>query len=112
MDKTTLYNAPVVRSNRFRQPSPVERDLGLWVDRIGQGHDRKKPRAFRWLGQYAAVMIESGRGVRRSATGKPALVAPGDVSLVFPDEPSAYEPISMWQRNNAWPGPRRCWPRA
>jgi AraC-like DNA-binding protein len=99
MHKTTLTHGKVYREQRFRIPSPAERALGLWVDRIGSsvdGASRRAP-ALRILGQYAAVHLLSGSGQFVSrATGARAVAAP-DVMLLLPEEPAAYWPEESWE---------------
>ena len=99
MHKPTTPRRKVFREQKFRIPSPVERTLGLWVDRIGSSVARGSPRApaLRIFGQYAAVHILSGSGRFLSpATGELAVAAP-DVMLLFPDEPAAYWPDDSWE---------------
>ena len=85
------------REERFRTPSPAERAVGLWVDRIGQ--DRQTfttPPRLRILGQYAAVAILTGSGVFESADGSPTPVCAGDVILLFPTVPARYYAQPEW----------------
>jgi AraC-like DNA-binding protein len=85
------------RETRFRLPSEPEREMGLWVDRIGSDSrtgDRVK--RLRILGQYAAVSVEAGCGVFVSpAAGRLRLNA-GDVVLLFPEEPNGYYGTPAW----------------
>jgi AraC-like DNA-binding protein len=81
----------VYRETRFRLPSAAERDLSLWVDRVGAGPGgRFLPERLRVFGQFAAVAIEAGTAVFTSpATGKVEVPA-GHAILLFPDEPTTY----------------------
>ena len=98
MHKTNLTRQRAFREQKFRIPSPIERELGLWVDRIGASADRGSRNAprLRLLGQYAAVHILSGQGrFATPRTGELAVTAP-DVMLLFPDEPAAYWAETPW----------------
>lgn len=99
MHKSLTPRRKVFREQRFRIPSPVERTLGLWVDRIGTSVDsasRGAP-ALRILGQYAAVHILSGRGRFVSPTSGELAVSAPAVMILFPDEPAAYWPEESWE---------------
>ena len=64
------------------------------------------PERLRLLGQFAAVAVESGRGVFFSpATGRIDLI-PGDVILLFPEEPTTYGGTGGYQTCwVVWNGP-------
>ena len=101
MDKEQVHVSEV-----FRVPLGFERDLGLWVDRIGTQVTDQRPKALRVLGLHAAVAVESGSGGYYSeATGEVA-VGTGDVIAVFPDVPHAYWPAGVWRTSFVvWSGP-------
>ncbi len=105
MNKTTIKKLAVFKSERFRNPTELERSLGLWVDRIGAGKDSKRPEGLRILGLYAAVEVVSGAGVYVGKTAGEVSVGGGDVMLLFPDEPAMYYPQGEWQtRWIVWSG--------
>lgn len=106
MDISTIAQAQPYREQRFRTPMRAERDIGLWVDRIGKGKRRQEIHPLRILGQYAAVYIEQGQGLFISpATGTIPLL-PGQVILHFPEMPIAYYPHKEWKtRWIVWNGP-------
>jgi len=96
MDKT-IINLPVYRETRFRNPSPYERQVGFWVDRIGS--DQKihtSVPGLRILGQYAVVAVDSGEGMFITKNKGIYNVKSGDVLLLMPDEPTAYYPHKTW----------------
>ncbi len=96
------------RSDVFRTPSAAERELGLWVDRIGSKAVDGRPgvTVFRIFGLYAAVFVESGTGRYVSTESSPKRVRQGDVIIVFPDIPHAYFPDSEWSTKwVVWGGP-------
>jgi AraC family transcriptional regulator of arabinose operon len=107
MDKTTIGNLPVFRSEVFRTPFPAERDIGLWVDRIGEAlYDSSRSRGLRVLGLYGAVYIMKGEGTFVTRTCGSSRVGEGDVMLLFPDEPHGYGPDRVWHtRWVVWGGP-------
>jgi len=86
-------------SERFRTPLSFEKELGLWVDRIGRAcnrYDEKKPVSLRILGLHAVVYIEQGTGSFITRTNGEMQVQAGDVLLLFPGEPHAYYPDRSW----------------
>lgn len=109
MDNSLMTKYQVYRETRFRTPSQTERDVGLWVDRIGAAAgpgDAGAPGRLRLLGQYAAVAIESGAGWLTTQRGGTVPVSAGDVILLFPEEPTAYRPEPVWtSRWVVWNGP-------
>jgi AraC-like DNA-binding protein len=87
----------ICREERFRTPSPAERAVGLWVDRIGQDNQSfSVPPRLRILGQYAAVALLTGSGVFEGTDGSPTPVRAGDVILLFPTVPARYYPQPEW----------------
>jgi len=107
MDKT-IVNLPVFRETRFRNPSPYERQIGFWVDRIGSARDdgKNSPPGLRILGQYAVVMVESGEGIFITQTRGAHAVKSGDAFLLVPEEPTRYGPDKTWlTRWIVWNGP-------
>lgn len=99
MDQSLIAAIPVVREQRFRIPSPIEREIGLWVDRTGSARDHAGPRRplLRILGQYAAVQIVAGHGRFISASAGELSVSAPDTILLFPEEPATYWPSGSWQ---------------
>ena len=96
MDKP-IINLPVYRETRFRNPSPYERRIGFWVDRIGSArYVHETASRLRILGQYAVVAVESGAGVFLTKNKGIHNVKSGDVFLLTPDEPTAYYPHKTW----------------
>jgi AraC-like DNA-binding protein len=119
MDKTGTGASAVYRETRFRQPNRFERDLGVWVDRIGAaGTGGPWPR-LRLLGQFAAVAIEEGCGRVEAQGIGTADAGAGDVILVWPDVPTRYNchggswttkwvvwngtEADFWRRTLRWP---------
>ena len=97
----------VYYETRFRLPSQPERDMALWVDRIGsEPSGRLMPEQLRILGQFAAISVESGRGEFFSPAAERLELLPGDVVLLFPNEPNRYGANPVWQtRWVVWNGP-------
>lgn len=97
----------VFRETRFRLPSGPEREMALWVDRIGFAPGGTfSPERLRLLGQFAAVAVDAGRGTFFSPAAGRLTVTTGDVMLLFPDEPSSYGASPDWQtRWIVWNGP-------
>ncbi len=107
MDNSTK-RLPVSRSEQYRDPLPLEQDIGLWVDRIGFQVQRasNSPRKMRLLGLYGAVYVETGQGVFISRSMGRQEVRPGHVMVLFPDEPHVYFPSPQWStRWIVWSGP-------
>ncbi|MDD5597093.1 MAG: AraC family transcriptional regulator [Victivallaceae bacterium] len=106
MDKTTLDTTKIFVSEIFRTPLSAEREIGLWIDRIGVSGARPKTDKLRILGLYAAVGIESGSGFYYSEAGGKIPVSAGDTMIVFPDIPHRYFPEPKWEtRFVVWNGP-------
>lgn len=99
----------ILRSERFRQPFPFERRLGLWVDRIGEYHlpeDQVPAYDYRVLGLHQAVLVVEGRGRFRTPTLGERELGPGDAMLVFPEEPHWHAPDPAWRLKwVVWGGP-------
>lgn len=95
------------RETRFRLPSGPEQALGLWLDRLGaETRTADPPDRLRLLGQYAAVAVESGRGLFESPLAGRLTVAAGDVLVLFPEEPTRYYGAPTWStRWIVWNGP-------
>ena len=95
VDKMTLLDREI--SPLFRTPSPFERRLGLWVDRIGEKTDSGIPGKMRVLGLYGFVQIIEGRGVFEVDTQSPRDVFAGDCLLMFPGVAHRYgSPGNVW----------------
>lgn len=106
MDKTTISEMSIRVSQQFRTPLRAEKKIGLWVDRIGERDGVSKPEGLRILGLYGAVYIESGSGWFISRTSGKVRVNPGDVMILFPDEPHTYYPEGRWKETwVVWNGP-------
>ncbi len=106
MDKSTFKNTDVFISEIFRTPLSAEKEIGLWIDRIGVGRGSRKPDGLRILGLYAAVCAESGGGFYYSAASGEIPVNEGDTIIVFPDIPHMYYPEKKWtSRFVVWNGP-------
>lgn len=108
MDFSAIKKIPEFKEETFRTPLNIERNIGLWVDRIGSGvelaleHQLK----LRLLGQYAAVYIEEGNGFLVSKNYGKTIINSNDTILVFPDEPCSYYPENKWiSRWVVWNGP-------
>ncbi|MBN2210232.1 MAG: helix-turn-helix transcriptional regulator [Sedimentisphaerales bacterium] len=95
-----------IRSTFFRTPHQFERELGLWVDRIGHHTQVKREVKLRLLGLYGIVYVERGEGFFSSPiTGELQLKA-GDVAILFPEIPHRYAPYESWDsRSIVWDGP-------
>ncbi len=106
MDKTTTQPFRVFKETRFRTPSGIERQCGLWVDRIGGERQTARPLdRLRILGQYAAVAVENGAGRLVTQTRGVWPAHPGDVMLLSPGEAVTYGPDEMWDiRWIVWSG--------
>lgn len=106
MDKKNISKTEVIRSEQFRTPLGFEKDLGLWVDRIGESISSEKPEKLRILGLYAAVYIEKGEGGYISGNASPKNVKAGDVMIVYPKIPTRYYPKDEWKSKwIVWGGP-------
>jgi len=106
MDKMNINKTGVVRSELFRTPLGFEKDLGLWVDRIGESVSSEIPEKLRVLGLYAAVHIEKGEGYFISGNASAKNVKAGDVMVVYPKIPTRYYPEGEWKsRWIVWGGP-------
>lgn len=106
MDFSNMAKMSVYKEQRFRSPLNTERDIGLWVDRIGSKNTSEKPSRLRQLGQYGAVYIEKGRGYLINSKMARFSIKPGDLILLFPNEASAYYPFKSWNEKwIVWNGP-------
>ncbi len=107
MKKTMKYAPRIVHADRFRTPLAAERDMGLWVDRIGRSRDGNVGSgALRILGLHAVVAVERGEG-GLAGPGAGVVPVPEDAAiLVFPEVPHRYQPWREWQtRFIVWGGP-------
>lgn len=106
MDKKNNKKTEIIKSEIFRTPLGIEKDLGLWVDRIGESVSSDKPEKLRILGLYAAVYIEKGEGYYISGTSSAKNVKAGDVMIVYPKIPTRYYPEDEWKSLwIVWGGP-------
>jgi AraC-like DNA-binding protein len=106
MDKMNIPKAGVIRSEQFRTPLDFEKNLGLWVDRIGESVSSEKPEKLRILGLYAAVYIGRGEGYYISGDASAKNVKAGDTMIVYPKIPTRYCPKDEWKsRWIVWGGP-------
>jgi AraC family transcriptional regulator, arabinose operon regulatory protein len=97
-----------IRSEKFRTPVGPERELGLWVDRIGGGSGGTGAERPRILGLYAVVTVVSGKGTFCSGNIGEMEVGRDDVLFVFPEVVSGYNPVvgEGWDtRFVVWGGP-------
>jgi len=101
-----MAKPPVYKEERFRSPLNTERDIGLWVDRIGSKNTSGKFSRLRQLGQYGAVYIEKGQGCLVNSKMIKFPVKPGDLILLYPKQASAYYPLKSWNEKwIVWNGP-------
>lgn len=101
-----MTNPPVYKEERFRSPLNTERDIGLWVDRIGSKNTSEKFSRLRQLGQYGAVYIEKGMGYLVNSKMARFPVKPGDLILLYPKQANAYYPLKSWtEKWIVWNGP-------
>jgi AraC-like DNA-binding protein len=107
MDFSALNKLKVYSETKFRTPLRTERQIGLWVDRVGENQSKKfqaVPR-LRKLGQYAAVLIETGNGFFVSPSTGQVEIAEGQVIILFPDESNVYYPAKTWhEKYIVWNG--------
>ncbi len=91
----------VYRSERFRTPLKMERDFGLWVDRIGSETSSRKavPGKLRLLGLFGAVGVQEKAGWFISTLVNKSRVEEGDAILLFPEIPAAYGSAAGWRTN-------------
>jgi AraC-like DNA-binding protein len=94
VDKMTTTQRDI--SQLFRVPSPIERALGLWVDRVGRKRDQGLPERFRVLGLHGLVTVIEGSGVFHIEGQSPRSVSAGDVMLLFPGMPHRYGSPAGW----------------
>jgi AraC-like DNA-binding protein len=99
MQFSNIDQERVFRSEKFRTPLDMERDAGLWVDRIGTGRDFRNLSSndLRILGLFAVVGVRSGNGRFMSPLTGEITVRQGDAILLFPDVPHRYGPDSVWE---------------
>ncbi len=107
MSKSIQQKFPVYYSETFRTPLSFEKELNLWVDRIGEKEDIKPDTVrLRVLNLFALVFIEKGTGFLISQSEGKIRVNPGDVIFVPPDEPICYFPTKRWKEKwTVWGGP-------
>ena len=77
-------------SERYRTPLQSEREMGLWVDRIGNSTARQALPSLRILNLYGVVAAVDGQGVFNSLGSGKIKFEAGDAMLLFPLEPAAY----------------------
>lgn len=101
-----IAKLPIYDEQRFRTPLRAEREIGLWVDRIGMWSAGGRPGGLRRLGQFAALVVDSGEGVFESAVTGTVRLGAGDVFLLFPDLPARYYTAGRWRHKGlVWNGP-------
>lgn len=101
-----MKKLPVYKEEKFRSPLNIEREIGLWVDRIGSKNSSEKSLRLRQLGQYGAVYIQKGQGCLLNSKMIKIPINSGDVVLLYPDQASAYYPLESWyQKWIVWNGP-------
>ena len=106
MDLSAIKKDAIYREEKFRTPSDAERKIGLWVDRIGSARTAGRPSAFRILGQYGIVFIDSGSGLLATKSAGEVSVGQSDVLVLLPDEPHIYYPQDAWTTKwIVWGGP-------
>ncbi len=94
------------RSTIFRTPLQLERNLGLWVDRLGHNIEYNRRAILRLLGLYAAVYIKKGDGTLTTPPTGELRLTTGDVFFLFPDVPHRYIPFESWDSEYiVWDGP-------
>ena len=99
MDKTNIPKSFLKKSQRFRTPFSPEKEIGLWVDRIGESvAERQTPQELRELGLYGAVYVERGSGYFITTSAGKQRVSSGDVLMLFPFEAHCYYPQESWDR--------------
>jgi len=106
MDISIIKKNPIYREERFRTPSELECQFGLWVDRVGEQARYHQIQYLRKLGQYAAVLFEKGDGKLLRESYDDQEINSGDIVLLFPEEPMAYNPYRCWSEKwIVWNGP-------
>ena len=106
MDKSTFKKHNVFLSEIFRTPLSVEKEIGLWIDRIGVDRGNSKPDRMRILGLYAAICAESGSGFYYSDASGEVVVNEGDTIIIFPDIAHMYYSEEKWVcKFVVWNGP-------
>ena len=108
MDFSAIDKFKVFSETKFRTPLRIEKQIGLWVDRIGENPVKKYQPAheLRKLGQYAVVLIEDGSGFFISPSTGQIELNKGNVAVLFPDEPNIYYPAQSWhEKYIVWNGP-------
>jgi len=107
MDFSVIDKFKVFSETKFRTPLRIEKQIGLWVDRIGENPVKKYQPAheLRKLGQYAVVLIEGGNGFFVNPSAGRIGFNKGSVIILFPDEPNAYYPEKKWnEKYIVWNG--------
>lgn len=114
MDNTRKLEDRAFRETRFRQPTQFERELGVWVDRIGEAAAGGPWPRWRILGQHAVVLVEEGCGRVETQGAGAADVQTDDVIVVWPETPTRYNGKGPWRtRWIVWNGPEaNLWCRA
>jgi AraC-like DNA-binding protein len=106
MDFSNMAKLSVYKEEKFRSPLNTERDIGLWVDRIGSKNTSKKPSRLRQLGQFGAVFVERGQGYLINSRLAKLPIKSEDVILLLPREACAYYPVKDWNEKwIVWNGP-------
>jgi len=107
MDLLIMKKHDGMNSENFRVPLSVEKEIGLWVDRIGSGHSRgRREFKLRSLDLYAAFYIERGKGIFFTEKTSWINLGQGDTVLLFPDIPVFYCPDDAWDTKwIVWDGP-------
>jgi AraC-like DNA-binding protein len=100
MDKSrTLKPSPIYREDNFRVPFAMDRQVGLWVDRIGEKKQTSDwLRGLRILGQYLVAGVLEGEGTLITAPNHRHPLRCGDVFFLRPNQAAFYGPPdgSVW----------------
>lgn len=83
----------------YQQPSPAQRELGLWVSGAGNGTKNSPSDGVdgRELDCYAVVLVEHGRGVFDSKPTGTHAVKQGALLWLFPGVAHSYRAAPRWR---------------
>jgi len=99
MDNSIIEQPAIYYETRFRTPIRAERDIGLWVDRLGTNNQDAQQQKLRQLGQFACVFIDSGGGTLTTAHYGVFPLPADTLFFIFPEEPTFYNPDKHWQHH-------------